>query len=155
MKEHLKDVKMNAKLHLNLTVQKHWDIMCLFVHFFFVFTFFLSSFRSLFIWSDVVFCSAALMAQSVGVFLSWARLWCLCYYTLLFAFLTVTLFIHVTKTLGERERLERTALYSMLENRFQFIVFIGVSIFYIHTFSTKTLTYAANCKWETSIRIIW
>lgn len=23
-----------AQLHLNFTVQKHWDIMCLFVHFF-------------------------------------------------------------------------------------------------------------------------
>lgn len=103
--------------------------------FVFVFTFFFLPFGPCSFDPMLFFCSAALMAQSFGVFLSWARLWCLCFYTLLFAFLTVTLFVHVTRTLGER--VERTALYSMLENRFRFIVFIGVSFFISILFPPK------------------
>lgn len=57
---------MNAKLHLNLTVQKHWDITCLFVHFLFLHF----SLGPCLFDPMLFFCSMALMAQSFGVFLS-------------------------------------------------------------------------------------
>lgn len=42
-----------AQLHLNFTVQKHWDIMCLFVHFFYLKDeFYVQGFNGTDIWSD-------------------------------------------------------------------------------------------------------
>lgn len=102
-----------AQLHLNFTVQKHWDIMCLFVHFF---------------GSKMV----SFMFKALTVLTFWSDFNCMLHFCLELLCFFVILFFHFGDTMllfgkdlfkpheGSLALKERTALYSTLDFRFFF-----------------------------------
>lgn len=107
LKEHYKNVEANAQLHLNFTVQKHWDITCLFVHFCcFIPAFY---FRSEYLVSLALLALSFLSGSVVSLFIEYG------YASTRFCLYAITLFHPVTYRSQAEDEIERTALYSTLE----------------------------------------
>lgn len=109
LKEHFKNVEMNAQLHLNFTVQKHWDITCLFVHFLLFYSCFLLQ-TWLLGFLFIGFIGSEFWSGSVvSLFIDYG------YASTHFCLYAITLFDTVTYRNAVEVATEGTALYSTLE----------------------------------------